>query len=229
MAITGCTAKGPGFAPQTRIIATQGPEDNVFIVPALDRTAQEFLGLSGSGPSPPPRDGPAVVIRPDMLSPGSETAYRLVQSRSRSVGLQAEQPLGRTLSATARLTVGEGRTAYALPQGLGILRDPANIRFKTRFATVESGIAWRREVWPGVSGQVEMAFGMRHTRTGTHVSSALLDVRSKSRQRDSYIALRGGFDVRPVQDRGAEVHLGTEARFFPGKGVTLGQTLELSY
>lgn len=163
-----------------------------------------------------------------MLSPDSDTAYRLVQSRSRSVGIRAEQPLRHNLSATARLTLGEGRTTFALPQGLGILRDPATIRFATRFSTIEAGIAWRRPVLPGASSTVEMALGLQHRQTKTHVSSALLDVRSTSYQRDAYIALRGGFDIQPGQGRGGG-HFGAEARLFPGKGVTIGQTLTLSY
>lgn len=175
------------------------------------------------------RSGPSTLIRADMLSPGSDTDYRLLQSRSRSIGLHAKQPLGRNLSATARLTLGEGRTAYSLPQGLGILRDPATIRFETSFATLETGLAWHHSLLPGLSGTVEMALGARQTHTRTHVSSALLDVRSKSRQVDPYIALRTGIELTPRQNSGVGVHLGAEARIFPDQGVTIGQTLAVSY
>lgn len=227
-----------GFAPQIRVFVVQGPEDNAFIPAALEATAQAFLGRQessvaptgtvGGGSSRPVGSRPSGLIGPDTLSPDSDTEYQLLRSRSRSVELRAEQTLRQNLSATARLTLGAGETVYTLPQGLGILRDPTTVRFMTRFATIETGLAWRRPWLPYTSTNVEMAAGLQHRQTKTHVSSALLDVRNKSRQRNAYIALRGGFDITRKAGRGGG-HIGAEARLFPGKGVTIGQTFALSY
>lgn len=233
LAMTGCGGdrqdQGPAqdFVPQISLFAVQGPEDSVFIPAALERTALEFLGpprpagAAASGGAPP-------LIRPDMLSPGSTTTYQRTQSQARALGIRAEHPLHANLSATARMTLGEGRSVYVLPQGLGVLRDPTTIRFDTRLATLESGLAWHQELLPGVAGTAEMALGLRYTQTRTHVLSALLDVRSQNGQRDGYIAFRGAVGLHPGPGRGA-LDIGAEARLFPGQGVTFGHTLTLRY
>lgn len=243
-AVSDGAAPGQGpvqwFNPKTRFVVTQGLEDTVFISPALEAAARQFLGSSrpdrsAAGPTGP--DGtPAaqtpgrLLIQPDALSPGSDTPYRLEHSRARSVGLRVDQPLRGNFSATARVMLGRGTTVYTLPEGLGVLDEPTTIRFDTDFVQAEAGLAWNRQISRRVATETEVALGLQETRTKTHVTSALLDVRNTSRHTFPYVALRGGFDLlQGSRDKRAKVHLGAEARLFPGKGLTLRQTLSLLY
>ena len=239
MVVTGCTGPIPAFDPKTRIFVTQGAEDAVFIAPALDATARQFLGpgrsrKTGSGladgaTSSPQQTRSAVLIRPDMLAPGSDTPYRLDQSNARTVGLRVEQPLRGGVTATGRLSIGQGKTVYALPDGLGVLTDPTTIRFDTDFAQIEAGLAWHTPLTDRVSAEAEVALGVRETRTETHVTSALLDVQNTSSQTSPYFVLRNGFDLSLGTGNGSKAQLGAEARIFPGESVTLHQTLSFTF
>lgn len=229
---------GCGDAPPARLMLVATPASPAIVPQALGATAQQFLGPgagggasgggAGSGPSQGGSPGSRPLIRPDLLTPGSGTAYRLRQSRARALGLAAERPLRPGLALTGQAMIGAGRLDYRLPQGLGILRDPARITFDTRFAELEAGLAWRRDLTPEAALRLGLAAGLHHSRTRTHVSSALLEIRNKSRQTDPYLALRGDLELRPEVLPG-RLHLGGELRLVPGAGVSAGQRLSLEF
>lgn len=233
-ALAGGAAAEQGPAWTTRIEITRGVEDGVFIPPALEAAGRSFIGAPRADGSAAPAPGPAAprrppLIRPDMLSPGSDTPYRLRQSHAHAIAVRIARPLRPGLDLTGRLALGRGETLYDLPEGLGVLRDPTTIRFTTEFALLEAGLTWQRR-WRGtVAAEAEVAAGLRETRTRTHVTSALLDVRSSSRHRDPYIALRGGIELSANAGRAPGVFLGAEVRLFPGKTATIGSRLALRF
>jgi hypothetical protein len=238
-ALTGGAAAQQGPTWIARIEVTRTVEDGVFIPSALEAAGRKFVGAPRRDGSAAPASGasfpgPAAprrppLIRPDMLSPGSDTPYRLRQSLANSVAIRVARPLRPGLDLTGRLALGRGSTVYDLPDGLGVLRDPTTIRFRTHFALLEAGLAWRRPLRGTMVAEVEVAAGLRETRIKTHVTSALLDVRSASRHRDPYIALRGGIELSANDGQAPKIFLGAELRLFPGETATIGSRLALRF
>lgn len=228
---------GCGDAPPARLMLVATPAQPSIVPQALGATAQQFLGpAAGAGPAQGGSPGSRPLIRPDLLTPGSGTAYRLRQNRARALGLTTERPLRPGLALTGQAVMGTGRLDYRLPQGLGILRDPARITFDSRFVELEAGLAWRRDLTPDAALRLGLAAGLHHSRTRTHVSSALLEIRNKSRQTDPYLALRGDLELRPGALTGAltgalpgPLRLGSELRLVPGAGVSAGHRLSLEF
>lgn len=218
--LPGCLsgpAQGPLAAPvcappECRFSLTAGPNDGAYVPAALEATAAAFLGPgSGAGTGPGAGSGgtgfPRLRLDRETLSPGSGTDFRV--TRNRGIGLRAEltRPLEGDLRAYAALSLGAGQHDYLLPQGLGPLVDPMRISFRSLSLTPEAGLVHDRAL-PGLPAarlRLSAGAGVALTRTRTHLTSALLDVSSRSDLAQPFLALGIGLMLDPEGPGQAEL------------------------
>lgn len=199
--LSGCTVP---CATDCQTFVALGSDRAAITNPALAAMAEAFV--RGDRRSRPAAGGGFLLIDPDVLKPGSETPRRLVRDRSVALVHERAVPLGQDLAAYGSLTAGLGQTRHRLPEGMGVLTDPARIGLTSLTLQPEAGLQ-RRWQGPGSDLTVAAGLGIQASLTETTVSSALLDVRHRSSHVMPYAALR--FEVQPRQ---APLSLALEAR-----------------
>lgn len=152
--------------------------------PALAATARDFVGDRGRAPR-----GGFLLIDPDVLKPGGDTPHRLVRDRGLSLAHERTAPLAGQTRLYARATAAVGQSVHALPEGMGVLTDPARIGLTS--LTLQPEIGLRRDWQLGrtrLGGA--LGLGVQTSLTETTITSALLDVRHRSVETMPYASLR---------------------------------------
>jgi hypothetical protein len=214
------------------IALRSGQDETVFTIAALDAAVQQFIGPAtpaSGGESQTGTTRTAGGITGASLSPNSATPY----FRGKNARLFAEAdlryPLRSGFQLAGRMTAGQGYSHYTLPDGAGILKDPVDITFKTRFVTAEAGVIWEHPLSPHTTVALGAGAGLRLTHSKTAVTAPVLRIYNTSSQQDRYIALRAGVLLQPNPASKTQVQLDLEALAYPGKTITLGSVLALRY
>jgi hypothetical protein len=230
--LAGCDT---GSVTLSHVALRASPDETVFTIPALDATVQQFVGpkaaTSTSSSIPAQKTNTFAVsgISGASLSPDSSTSYKRHKNGRVFAEAGLRYPLGAGFQLAGRMTAGQGYSRYELPDGAGILKDPIDITFKTRFATAETGLVWEHALLDQTKIVLGAGAGLRLTRTKTAITSPLLRVYNTSYQNDPYVALRAGVLMQPNPASKTQVQLDLEALAYPGKTVTLGGVLGLRY
>lgn len=214
------------ISPCCAVALLAGQEDRAHIPGALQATAEQFLGPAPGMPPDTPRDTPPDTplagLGRDSLSPNSATPHQTLQDRRIGLRLQASQRIAGkspalqtpTLQTTvfAALEASHGHSLHSLPQGVGILADPARISFDSLALTPELGVTQQIGLHNGLSLRLGASIGQRHAKVRTHFGSALLDVTNHSQQVTRFVrleaALRRQDPAHP--QRGQEFALGLQ-------------------
>lgn len=156
----------------------------------LDRGGERVGGMALAGG----RGLPGLSLDRDMLKPGSDTPYRQRVDRNLGVRITHLVPVSAQSHLTAGLRLGVGQHGYRLPAGLGPLRDPIAIRFRRLVIGPELGLRHRRPVVlpPGAALELSVLAGHEVTLLDSHLTSALLDVRSRDSFGQSHLTLGAG-------------------------------------
>lgn len=218
--LAGCSG---GHAPTLTLEAAQ--TDEFFIPDALETAGRQFFGAR-RGPAAAP-GGLLNGIGRDTLTSGSGTPYARTMTRSLALGLAAERPLGRNLSLVGRVQAARGQSRYSLPQGAGVLVDPITVRFSGVALDAGGGLALHTARTRRWGAQAEVGAGVAAARVKTQISSALLDVRSRSTTRAGYVYV--GFGARYTPERGPAVHLGGRVKYYPTEGAAPQAVLRLMF
>lgn len=220
-----------GCAPcaDCRVEAVLGQDRRALADPALRAAAAQFLG-DAAGPGRPGDAGPGsgtssglprFRIDPDVLGPDSTTPYRLARNRQIALRLGHETALGRGLALDSGIRVGLGHSVYDLPQGMGVLSDPARIGFASLSVMPEVSLV-RRIPLGALEGRLRLGGGWQVARSRTTVRSALLDVRHTGTTRRGTVWLGAG-----LADPARGMELTGEARVNQGGSPEFGAELRL--
>lgn len=207
---------------------------------ALEATARQFLG--GSGSAPGSGSGSAagsagaggvlarLPLRRDTLSPGSGTAYRVTTSQSFGLRLERHWPVTARTRGFVALRGGAGQQRYLLPQGLGPLTDPMQIGFLTGWIGTEIGLRHERilTAHPDTALRLSVSAGHDLTLTRTHLQSALVDVTNRHHEGRRHASLGLGLVWRPA-GTGAEIEWQGAARVLQGGQRLFRSEWRLSY
>lgn len=184
------------ISPCCAVALLAGQEDRAYIPGALQATAEQFLGPAPGTPPAPgiPPDTPLTGLGRDSLSPNSATPHQTLQDRRIGLRLQANQRIaGQTprLQTTvfAALEASHGHSLHSLPQGVGILADPARVSFDSIALTPELGVTQQIGLRDGLSLRLGASVGQRYAKVRTHFGSALLDVTNHSQQVTRFVGL----------------------------------------
>ena len=183
--------------------------------PALEATADQFLGPQGGGvgtgrlagqsrATPSAAGGlPRLVLDRDTLAPDSTTPHQVLTDRRLGLRVQASRPLSAGFGTHAALTLAAGQSRHVLPQGLGPLTDPLRIGFDRVSATPELGVHWSRPLPLLPEGEIRVgaSAGQEISRVRTRLRSDLLDVRHLGTVRQGFVALEAGIGLRPASGR----------------------------
>lgn len=215
--------------PDCRVEAVLGQDRRAMADPALRAAAAQFLG-DAAGPGRPGAGGPGggsssglprFRIDPDVLGPDSTTPYRLARNRQIALRLGHETALGRGLALDGGIRVGLGHSAYDLPQGMGVLSDPARIGFASLSVMPEVSLV-RRIPLGRLEGRLRLGGGWQVARTRTTVRSALLDLRHTGTTRRGTVWLGAG-----LADPARGLDLAGEVRLNQGGTPEFGAELRL--
>lgn len=177
----------PGLAacaPQP-VVSVQAGQAVLLAAPAaLDAAGAAFVG-GGAGGGLPGLDGA-------LLTGGAGTAVQTRRSRSLGLAAGLHQPLGPgpgggMLGLSGRVVLGASQAGWHLPQGLGLLVDPMDIRITARTLAPELRLHWDR---PLAGGAVRLGLsagaGVLLADSRTRARSALVALDHRSRQRQPY-------------------------------------------
>lgn len=190
-----------------------GQDRRGAVVPALEATADAFLGGSGSIGGGAGGGG--------VLGPDSTTPYRLTGDRQIALRLARPVPLQGGWSVEPGLRLAAGQSRFHLPQGMGILTDPTQVGFQTLALTPEASLVYSRPLGP-VVGSVRLGGGVQLAQVTTTLRSALLDVRHSGRVSSGVVWLGFGL-ADPARGLAAVV----EGRVYQGRRAEFGAELRM--
>ena len=175
-----------------------GPASEHLVPHALRETERAFF--EGSAPvvrahtelaaqAGPQREEQAALVSEDLFD-FDETPYELGDA----IALRISRRWQRRLSGPAVLWLEAGGSAtrlrYRLPEGLGILRDPIDLRINTLKGDMAFGLAL--EGGPRTfKGRLHLGAGASVARVRTSVTSALLDVHHSTFLTEPFVTVGG--------------------------------------
>jgi hypothetical protein len=142
---------------------------------ALTETVADFTGRGPGGGG----GGGFITIDPDVLGPDSTTSHRLVADRSIGWRRSAAIDLGQGWQVRGAGTLALGQSRHDLPEGMGVLTDPARIAVTSLSVQPELGLARQFDLGPATV-TAGASVGLQVSRNRVTVRSALLDVTSHS-------------------------------------------------
>ena len=201
LGLAGCAAApgGVSVVPVLRV----AQEDGAHGPAALDRAVADFIGPSsgaGTAAAVSGRGGSSsrfLNIGPDTVFADAGTIrYEVRSAREVAAGLHLERPLGAGRALEGQLLAGRGSARYLLPEGAAAFKSPITMRAGTRFAEARGGVSQALPMGP-IPGRASLSggAGLRLTESRLHVTSDLLDVRSRSGQSSPFADLR--LEYRP--------------------------------
>lgn len=169
----------------------------LYVPGALVGAEARFLDVDGFDPAPPSSAAGAGAAS----SGAAWTARRQVGPR---LHLRAESRhgMGEGVALVARGNYRLAETRVRFPQGIDIFTDPADARILGHEISAEIGVSADLPIGDATPMEGFAGAGLSAAWTRTHVTSALLDVRSRERIVTPYLALglsralSGGLDLR---------------------------------
>lgn len=197
--LAGCAgvAGDVSVAPVLRV----SQKDGAYAPAALDRAVEDFVGPSRTGRVSATGRGRAASGFPDLdrdsvFGNAGAIRYRTRSSQEVAAGVRVERAVGATRTLQAQLLAGRGGARYLLPDGAAAFKSPIAIRARSRFAEARGGLSQALPMGP-IPGRASLSggAGLRLTDSRLHVTSDLLDVRSRNRQTSPFADLR--LEYRP--------------------------------
>ena len=214
--LTGCAGGQARFALSSQAAAGQLSYGAATLANAKDN----FLGSDGGGGGS--GSGIGAGGTDDLLDGEGRVALRGLPPTATTLAVSHVQVFG-NVTLTSGLQAGVHNLRGTLPDGVGVLTDPA--RIDMRAASLAAQITAGRSMAIGPHLQLGYAagVGVMQINAATHVQSALIDVRGRSRQTLPYLVAQGRLsgagnlalagDVLVFLPGAVEVRLGVLQRF----------------
>ncbi|MEO1551246.1 MAG: hypothetical protein AAFR93_12585 [Pseudomonadota bacterium] len=134
--------------------------------------------------------GEAAALTSDDLFDFDATPYERGDAIALTIARRWDQPMGGPAVLWAEVGGNAARLRYRLPEGLGILKDPIDLRINALGGTASFGLAVEGGGDP-VQGRLHFGAGVSVARVRTSVTSALLDVHDTSFVSEPFVTMGG--------------------------------------
>jgi hypothetical protein len=212
--LAGCADPRPEFALSTQVAGGQ----LAYGAPTLAAAKRAFFGQDDTAETGDGADGPGL----DLLSSDDPvTLQGNPPSVTQLTVSQVDQVAGVTV--TTSLQAGYQHLDGTLPQGFGILTDPIQIEMWSQSLALQMMLGDSRQLPGGMTLSYAAGAGVAQVDAATHLQSALLDLRGRSRLTLPYTVVQGRLagsggaslqgDVVIFQSGAREVRLGVAQSF----------------
>lgn len=162
-----------------------GRADTLHIADSLGAAGNSFLGTAGQHRA----GGPKLRAGPSIDISLRDTDYTTDRNIAISLSKQHDWALRPRTSFSTSVSIGVEDGRYTLPDGIGVLADPATAQVQSIGATVQAGI--RQQIFTSdtlaASVAVNRGIDLAHNRIS--IQSALLDVRAQSNDVTQFTAV----------------------------------------